>query len=329
MQQAHCRKDHGCPLSQAGTASSAKHVVSVSIGSSKRATHVETDLLGTPVLLERRGTDGDVKRAAALIRELDGKVDAIGLGGLDIYLMAGGRRFEIREGRWLADQAKLTPVVCGAGLKDTLERMVVDELDSLLNWRDRRVLMVLAVDRFGMAEALHQRGADVIYGDVIFALGLPVPLRNAATLAYLVRLLAPVLLKLPIGWLYPTGKRQDAGEVARGLRYFDWAEVIAGDFHVIRRYAPTQLRGKVILTNTTTAEDVDTLRRRGVKTLITTTPRFGGRSLSTNLLEAAFVAVSGKHPLSAPDYRRLIRESGIKPDVLALNPEAARVEGVA
>jgi hypothetical protein len=302
--------------------SSAKtlHVVSVSIGSSKRHTHIETEILGRRLLLERRGTDGDLQKAATLIRELDSKVDAIGLGGLDMYLMAGGRRYELRDGVRLARNAQVTPVVCGAGLKATLERVVVEELDAVLAWRDRRVLMVAAVDRFGMAEALAEHGADMIMGDLIFGLGLPVPLRSLNALVRVTRLMGPIVTKLPIGWIYPTGEKQEETVQGRGQAHFDWADVIAGDFLFIKRYMPQRLDGKTILTNTTTKDDVALLRARGVKRLITTTPRYDGRSLATNLLEAAFVAVTGQYPLAPEDYRRLIRDSGLKPDVQELNP---------
>lgn len=65
-----------------------KHVVSVSIGSSKRDHKVEIELMGERILIERRGTDGSLAQAGRMIQELDGKVDAIGLGGMDLYIFA-------------------------------------------------------------------------------------------------------------------------------------------------------------------------------------------------------------------------------------------------
>ena len=70
----------------------AKHVVSVSLGSSERDHVAEVELFGEAVTIERRGTDGSVKEAIRLISSLDGKVDAFGLGGIDRYIYAGGRR---------------------------------------------------------------------------------------------------------------------------------------------------------------------------------------------------------------------------------------------
>ncbi len=297
-----------------------KHVVSVSLGSSSRDTDQVVTILGEQVHLERRGTQGDFAAAARLIAELDGEVDAIGLGGIDLFLPVGRRRYYFRDARRLAAAARHTPVVCGAGLKNSLERAMIRALAGPRPWQGRKVLMVSALDRFGMAEELDQQGARVLFGDFIFALGLPIPLYRLATLHALATVLLPVFVRLPFTWLYPVGSSQESSTTTeRFARYYDWADVIAGDWHYIRRYAPGAMAGKVVLTNTTTPADVAFLEERGVDTLITTTPRFDGRSVGTNLLEAAFVAIAGEAgELSAERYREMIAEAGLEPTVLEL-----------
>jgi hypothetical protein len=69
-----------------------KRVISISLGSSKRDHLVETEVLGERFIIERRGTDGDKKEACRLFTELDGKYDAFGIGGIDLYLYSGNRR---------------------------------------------------------------------------------------------------------------------------------------------------------------------------------------------------------------------------------------------
>ncbi|MCP5095537.1 MAG: quinate 5-dehydrogenase, partial [Chloroflexi bacterium] len=66
-----------------------KRAVSVSLGSSTRDKVVEIELLGEQVRIERRGTDGDVEKATALFTELDGQVDALGVGGIDLWVLMG------------------------------------------------------------------------------------------------------------------------------------------------------------------------------------------------------------------------------------------------
>ncbi|MEJ2668544.1 MAG: quinate 5-dehydrogenase [Deinococcales bacterium] len=297
-----------------------KHVVSVSLGSTARDTDQVVSILGEEVHLERRGTQGDFAAAARLIGELDGHIDAIGLGGIDLFLPVGSRRYYFRDARRLAAAAHRTPVVCGAGLNNSLERAMVSALGERTSWQGRKVLMVSALDRFGMAEELADRGAQVLFGDFIFSLGLPIPLYRLATLHALATVLLPVFVQLPFRWLYPVGSSQESEQTTeRFARYYGWADVIAGDWHYIRRYAPSDLQGKVVLTNTTTPADVAFLKARGVRTLITTTPRFDGRSVGTNLLEAAFVAIAGEgRELPAERYREMIERAGLEPSVVEL-----------
>lgn len=299
----------------------AKRVVSVSLGSSRRDSVVELELLGERVILERRGTDGDFQRALCLIAELDGQVEAIGLGGIDLYLWAGGRRYTIRDAQRLKDAARKTPVVDGSGLKHTLERRAVAQLAGLIGWKETKVLLPSAVDRFGLAEALHGARAKVLYGDFIFALGLPIPLYSLSFLQKLASVLLPLLTQLPFQLLYPTGEKQEKRVADWRSRYYLWADLVAGDWHYIKRHMPDAMKGKTVLTNTTTEEDVAFLRERGVRRLITTTPRLNGRSFGTNVMEALLVALAGRE-LGEEEYLRYIDLLGLAPQVLDLQEEA-------
>ncbi len=83
---------------------------------------------------------------------------------------------------------------------------------------------------------------------------------------------------------------------------------------------PDRLDGKIVLTNTVTAGNVEDLAVRGVKMLITTTPEIAGRSFGTNVLEAALLALLGKawSDVVPADYEGLLRELGLKPRVVRL-----------
>ncbi|MCL6635426.1 MAG: quinate 5-dehydrogenase [Peptococcaceae bacterium] len=302
-----------------------KRVVSVSLGSSRRDHQVEVEFLGEPFQISRRGTDGDFDRALALLRELDGKVDAIGLGGLDVYLYAGKKRYAVRDGLKLMEAVKTTPVVDGSGLKNTLEREVVHMLAGTtgLLKKGTRVLMVSSVDRFGMAEAMAGLGCDMTFGDLIFTAGIPYPIKTVAELEEIAHKTLPELTKMPIHMLYPTGKKQetqDEEKVRKFASYYYDAEVIAGDFHLMRRYMPAGLTGQTILTNTTTREDVEFLRDKGAGTLVTTTPELNGRSFGTNVMEAVLVAILEKpwEEITPEEYLDLLKKLNFKPRLVKL-----------
>ncbi|MHB9110086.1 MAG: quinate 5-dehydrogenase [Armatimonadota bacterium] len=295
------------------------HVVSVSLGDSSRDSDKNAVFLDREGRSARRGTDGDMDRAIALIRELDGKVDAIGLGGIDLYLIAAGKKFVIRDAMKMAKAAVKTPVVDGSGLKNTLERRTVEWLQEsgTVDFRGKKVLLVSAVDRFGMAEALPALGAIPLYGDLIFALGIPIPIRTLSGLRRLAFTLLPIVCRMPFSMLYPTGSEQKK-RVSKYEHYFHWADVIAGDFHFINRYRPDRLDGKVVITNTTTEADLAMFRASGASMLVGTTPQIGGRSFGTNVMEGVIIALQGKRPeeMTPGDYQRTLEGLGWEPNVI-------------
>jgi hypothetical protein len=319
----HCQKDPDAvswilrPRDGRSRGASLKRIVSVSLGSSRRDHSASAEILGEEVVVERIGTDGDIEKAIARIRELDGKVDAFGMGGIDLYVYAGGRRYMFRDARRIAAAATKTPIVDGSGLKHTLERRVVAHVDQhVIPLRGKKVLMVSSVDRFGMAEAVTAAGADVVHGDLMFGLGLPVPVRTLAGLNRIARVVLPLVTRLPFKWLYPTGEKQNE-RIVKFAKWFEWADVIAGDFLYIGRHMPDALHGRTILTNTVTPRDVDDLRARGIRTLITTTPNLGGRSFGTNLMEGLVVAAAGRppHEMTPADYESWLDKIAFEPRV--------------
>lgn len=299
------------------------HVVSVSLGSSTRDHRVTLTLLGREVVLERVGVENLAAYRRRLL-ELDGKVDAIGIGGANLALAAGNRTYPIRDLARVVRGIR-TPLVDGSGLKSLLEKQLILEIlprEYGIDFRGRRVLLVSSVDRYGMAEAFTEAGADVRFGDFMFGLGIPISLTGLTTVKVLAAILLPILTRLPFTLLYPTGEKQEKVSPKFGKAYA-WAEVLAGDFHFIRHHMPDDLRGKFILTNTLTAQDVEELRRRGARMIVTPSPNLAGRSYGTNAVQAVLVAISGRRPeeLTPQEYLVLMERVGFRPRVEILNPE--------
>lgn len=273
-----------------------KQAVSVSLGSAAGNFVREITLAGQPIRLTREGTDGDMERARQRIEALDGTIDALGLGGIDISLSVGGQQFTIGDGLRLAQAAKKTPVVDGSGLKNTLERRVVRGLAAAGKISPQtRVLMVSALDRFGMAEAFVELGCPCVFGDLIFNIGLDFPLTTLSEIENLAQKYKSRLLSVPFHLLYPTGAAQDTQAAdPRYAKYYEAADVIAGDGHLILRHLPQSLPpGKGIVTNTTRPHSLARLAAAGAAWVATTTPAMDGLSGGTNLMEAALVAAIG------------------------------------
>jgi hypothetical protein len=304
-----------------------KRAVSISIGSSKRDKAVVVELLGQQISIERIGTDGDMEKAARLFTDLDGKVDAFGVGGTDLGLKVDQRWYPLHSVSSLTRNVHLTPVADGTGLKTTLESKAARTLDELFGDRinPRRALVMTATDRWGLAHSFVEAGYECRFGDLFYSLDVPIILRQEGSVKRMAALLMPVAGRVPFHWLYPTGESQGQRK-PKGEQHFLWAKVIAGDCHYITRCMPDQLPGQIIVTNTTTPADMELFRQAGVRWVLTTTPVLDGRSFGTNMMEAALLAATGrKDPL---DYRNpgayftelqeLVDRIGMKPQLQEL-----------
>jgi len=300
-----------------------KRAVSISIGSSKRNKAVEVELLGEKVNIERIGTDGDMEAAALKYKEMDGKVDAFGVGGADLGALVDGKWYPLYSVKPMVRFVEKTPLVDGGGLKNTLENKAAAFLEKhiadYINQQGRKVLITVGVDRWGLSKCFAEAGYETVFGDLMFGLDIPIAIHKLSQLKTLAGILMPIAGRLPFEWLYPTGEKQEKRTPKWG-KYYDWATVIAGDCHYIKRFMPDNLSGKVIVTNTTTPEDVELFKKSGVKYLVTTTPVLEGRSFGTNMMEAALVAISGKNrPLTWDEYSELLGKLHFEPQLQELN----------
>lgn len=291
-----------------------KQAVSVSLGSDVRDAEAEIKLLGRQVLLRREGWNGSVDRVASRFAELDGCVDALGVGGIDLWVFSANRKYQLNSAHRLIKQVRQTPIVDGSGLKHTLERQTAEVVAQSTS--KRKVLIVSALDRMGMTQSFFDHRFEVLCGDAAFALGIPLKIRSLKGLGYLARAVLPIVSRLPIHMIYPTGAAQHTIE-PKYQDWYAWADVIAGDCLYIKKHMPDSLAGKIIVTNTTTKADREAFRQRGVETIITTTPIIDGRSFGTNLFEAGLTAIAEKgRPLTEAELEGYIQQLGLQPTIV-------------
>jgi len=304
-----------------------KKILSISTGSSARDHTTRHVFLGQECELSRKGTDGDLDKAVQMYRDLDGKVDAFGVGGSEFFLRVGKRRYYFRDIKRIRKAVKISKIGDGNGVKGILERRAFAALEKYLNEKEGKTLKGLpalqttAVDRYGMGEAMLDAGLNVTFGDFMFALGLPFPMKTLAGVRLVAAILLPVITRVPYEWLYPLGAAQDKPPQAKWQKYYQQAQVIAGDFLQIRQFMPDDLTGKMIVTNTTTAKNVEELKQRNLHILVTVTPRLEGRSFGTNVMEATLLALMEKPQTEVveADFVDLIERIPLLPNIEVFN----------
>ncbi|RIK27531.1 MAG: quinate 5-dehydrogenase [Anaerolineae bacterium] len=282
-----------------------KRAVSISLGSSKRNKKATIKFKDEEILVERIGTDGDVAKARQMYLELDGKVDAFGVGGVDLYLRLDDREYPLRAALKMVSGVTMTPLCDGRGLKHTLERRVFDlARPELGDVRFEQGFVPVAADRLGLAQAAADVSERIVFGDLMVALGVPIPIRGIPAFKRVARVMLPFVSYFPMSMIF---YGSDGSEhEPKYVKYFEGSDLIAGDFLFMRKYMPARLDGKTVVTNTTTEENIELLKSRGVKTVVTTTPRYEGRSF----------AYAGKgRRLTDEELNGLIEEVGLRPGV--------------
>jgi hypothetical protein len=300
---------------------SAFTIISVSVGSSARDHHTDFTLGGHTFHISRIGTNGDLKRFLALLHEYDGRADALSIGGTDFYLLVGGRRYYFKTTKLIKSMVRHSRLADGNGIKHIMGARAVALLPSLgLAPGGPKVLLTSAVDMYGMAKAFVEKGYNTDFADLLVGLQLPVLLKRLGSLRATAALILPFLTRLPLQWFYPLGDEQC--EIKKNIpAVFNKADIIAGDFHQIRKNLPCNLRNKTIITNTTTPADLELLRSRGLNALITTTPRINGRSFGTNVMEAVCRCLLDKDDrrICGRDFLSVVYSLKLAPELTILN----------
>jgi hypothetical protein len=211
--------------------------------------------------------------------------------------------------------------VDGRHLKYVLERRVFELAKPIIGDPPHfsNVFMPVSVDRVGLVETLTKISDQVILGDLIFMLGIPIPIYGLKNFKRVAHAVMPIIKYFPLTWLFPPDVKDEVHK-PKFEKFWKNAELIAGDMHYFIKYSPFDLSGKWVITNTTTDANIALLKERGVKRVITTTPRYDGRSFGVNAMEAVLTAYAGKgRPLTRPELDEMVTETKLTPTVMDLN----------
>lgn len=280
------------------------------------------NVLGEDFRVSRVGCNGDRELMKRRLIEADENPDvrAIGIGGADIFLNAAGKRYYFREIKDMVKVVHATPVVDGSGLKGAVEANTVSYMTDVLGIEvaGKKTLVTSAIDRWGISMAFLDAGADVSFGDLLYALDIPIIIHSKKALERAIKVLLPVASQMPFSWIYPS--ESDASTVSKRSKktdelYYE-SDIIVGDFKFVIKYMPDDVGDKIIVTNTTTLDDLALLQSRGIKTIITTTPRLEGRTFGTNVMEALLVALTdSSQALESAQYLDLLDRADFLPAV--------------
>ena len=121
-------------------------------------------------------------------------------------------------------------------MKGLLEKRASLALEKYLNEKEGKslkgmsALQTTVTERYGMGKAMVEEGLDVTFGDFMFALSLPFPMKTLGQACLLAALLLPSVSLMPFAWLYPLSSEQDTPPQPKWTKYYKRSQVIAGGF---------------------------------------------------------------------------------------------------
>lgn len=294
-----------------------KTVIGVSLGPASRDFRLRTRFLGQTLAVRRLGTDGSTARALALLREWDGRADAIGLGLVKDSARLGRGTRDLHErgrlGARLRAAVMQSPLSTGARLADLMLEWAVRRAQAEAGriFDNARVLFFDGVAQQKVAQALAEVTPNLRFADPVRQLGVPKLLGSLDALA-----------------LYAQGAHAAAQWVPPRLMNTDllgrWADhtmrhalahahVVVAPVHELDRYGLQELAGKIVVTTTVGDERLAQLRDKGVELVIDAAPQLSGHALDPALLDAMILATTGREAgaLLDDDYLAILSESDL------------------
>lgn len=301
-----------------------KKVISISLGLSSEDYHFSTKIFDEEVSIKRFGTDGDLDRASELITQFDGQADVIALGKMNIFFKVGHRIYIHQKIQKLANLAKNTPVVDGIHIKNTLWRWLISQVAEQHPefFRQKKFFIISGIEHYEIAQVLNNYSSQILFGDPIFHFNFAFPLRSVNQLERYAKVVMPLLCRTSYERLLPINYKQ-VQYSPRGVRYFNQADVIVGESSCIRQFAPNNMKRKVVISNTISADDLEDLRKRGVELVITINSPWGNNnfSLDNDVIEAIFTTLIDRHfdEITDNDYLDIISRSKLELRIITLN----------
>ena len=298
-----------------------KTVVSISLGPSSQDFEFTATFLGEKLHVRRVGTDGSTARAAKLLKEWDGKADAIGLGVLKESYRAGAHRFVEQDSVNLTSLVRTSPVTTGGRLGDIFQEWAVRHAQVKLGqyFTNARVLFFSGLADFKLAMSMAEYTPNLQFADPVLQLGVPKLLTSLDALQ-LYATGAHYVKDWPLPDVMATGpvKEWTRFVLRKALQK---ATVVVAPVHSLDEFGLEELAGKTVVTAAASDKRVELLKDKGVHMIIDGAPELFGHVLAPNLLDAMILAATGKdaEDMLEDDYLEIITDLQIEPRILYPN----------
>ncbi len=297
-----------------------KTVVSISLGSDELDYDFQTSLLNQKFRVLRIGTNKDLEKAEALVKEWQDKADVIGLGKVREHYSVGTRNFVQKTTRQLENLVKKISVTTGSMLRGILHEWAIRHTQIAQNnfFNNSRVIFFNGVANYKAANVLSEFTNNISFADPVIQLGVPKLLTSLRGLELYAAGTHPLNKWSPPHVLSPS-----VAPVKEWNRFIvkkasQKADVIAASYEDIEHFSLEELAGKTLLTSTVSDARLETLREKGVNMVVDICPQLFDVNVGVNVIEAMILAALNKQQgeLTHDDYLEILETLEAEPRIL-------------
>ena len=299
-----------------------KEIVSINFGESRNDYEIEAEFLGKKFNIKRIGVDGDIEKAAELVRYWDGKADIIGLGHIKFAYTVGPEELRQRHAKkiQMLRSRIQTPVVTGDALRKVGHEWAVRHVQQQFGgnyFNNARIFFFSGLASYTMATVLSEYSDNFTFADSILENGIPIFLRSLKEVNDYAQGLHKMLgrirsKRLPLQTLndYLIRKAMQKAHIIVIPYYGFW------DY--VKHCSMKELSRKIVFTSTAYTDRIEFLKERGVEVVIDSTPKILERVVGVNVLESLIIAALEKHPekIATDDLLDVITELKMDPRVV-------------
>ena len=298
-----------------------KHVVSVTMGSSKNDFTFETDFLGQPFTVSRVGADGDESQAWELLRRHQAKADAIWLGMIRDHHDVGTRRIVHADTERMLGVVTRVPATTGAALRRLLQVRAVRHVQKQLGnfFNNNKVLFLSGVVNYDMAVAMADYTPNLRFADAVLQTGAPkmlTSLNQLEVFARGARLAESVLPLRTLSTVMPGLSAVKSSLVRKQIRD---SHTVVGTFDDLKQFMEDgALKDKTVITSAVDDERFAAFKRWEANLVVDVSPTLFDHVVGTNTIQAMILAAlnMSSEELADADLEDIIRELAIKPRLL-------------
>jgi predicted amino acid dehydrogenase len=297
-----------------------KTVVSISLGSDALDYDFTTEFLGKAFRVVRIGTNKDIQKAEALIKEWQTQADVIGLGRVREHYHVGTKRFVQKTTQRLEEQVKKVPVTTGAQLRNILHEWAIrhTQIEQGNFFNNSRVLFLNGMANYRAAAVMNEFTDNLSFADPLIQLGIPKLLTSLSGLELYANGTHPLHKWSPPHVLSPS-----VAPIKEWNKYIlrkaaQKADVIAAAYEEVEHFTLEEMGGKTLLSSTITDERLNKLREKGVNMVVDICPKIFDVTVGINVIEAMILAALDKKQgeLNQDDFLEILETLQVEPQIL-------------